>query len=315
MPFADPAVFSDAAVAPETAALNANIIARMSVLPDLWAFPPELVRESRRQGRGIFPLQAKSPRAEVIEIEGKHGAVPIRIIAPDKPSGVYMHVHGGGWMFNQSDFQDESLEKIVAATGMACISVEYRLAPEHPFPAGPDDCEAAALWLVTEGVKRFGTERFFIGGESAGATLSAVTLQRLRDRHGLTPFRGANLIAGCYDLGIAPSARHFSHGKLILTPRDIFQFVRAYVPADIDLRTPDVSPLYGDLKDLPPALISVGTYDALLDDSLFMVARWQAAGREATLKLWPGGCHVFQGFDFPMAHEAFASEIAFFNSH
>ncbi|WP_413991916.1 alpha/beta hydrolase [Labrys okinawensis] len=315
MPFADPAVFSDEAVAPATAVLNADILARMAKLPDLWAFPPELVRESRRQGKGIFPLQAKSKRAEVIEIEGKHGKVPIRIIAPDQPSGVYMHIHGGGWMFNQSDFQDESLEKIVAETGMACISVEYHLAPEHPFPAGPDDCETAALWLVTEGARRFGTDRFFIGGESAGAHLSAVTLQRLRDRHGLTPFRGANLIAGCYDLGLAPSARNYNRGKLILTPRDIFLFVRAYIPPGIDLRSPDVSPLYGSLEGMPAALISIGTYDALLDDSAFMASRWQAAGREATLKLWPGGCHVFQGFDFPMAHEAFATEVAFFNSH
>jgi acetyl esterase len=315
MPFADPTVFSAEAVAPATAALNTDIVARMTVLPDLWAFPPELVRESRRQGKGIFPLQGKSPRAVVIEIEGRQGKVPVRIIAPDQPSGVYMHIHGGGWMFNQSDFQDESLEKIVAATGMACISVEYRLAPENPFPAGPDDCEAAALWLIGEGIRRFGTDRFFIGGESAGATLSAVTLQRLRDRHGLTPFRGANLIAGCYDLGMTPSARSFNRGKLILTPRDIALFVRAYVPGTVDLRSPDVSPLYGDLKGMPAALLSVGTYDALVDDSVFMAARWQAAGSAASLKLWPGGCHVFQGFDIPMAHEAFATEIAFFNGH
>jgi acetyl esterase len=315
MPFADPNVFSDKAVAPATAALNADIVARMSALPDLWSFPPELVRESRRQGKGIFPLQAKSPRATVVEIEGRHGKVPVRIIAPDAPSGVYMHIHGGGWMFNQSDFQDEALEKIVAATGMACISVEYRLAPEHPFPAGPDDCESAALWLVSEGAKRFSTNRFFIGGESAGATLSAVTLQRLRDRHGLTPFRGANLIAGCSDLSMTPSARNFSRGKLVLTTRDIALFVRAYVPAGIDLRSPDVSPLYGELKGMPAALFSVGTYDALVDDSVFMAARWQAAGSEAILRLWPGGCHVFQGFDIPMAQEAFATEIAFFNNH
>jgi len=315
MPFADPSIFSDEAVAPETAALNADIIAKMTALPDLWAFPPELVRESRRQGRGIFPQQGRSPRAVVVEIEGRHGKVPVRIIAPDKPSGVYMHIHGGGWMFNQSDFQDETLEKIVAETGMACISVEYRLAPEHPFPAGPDDCEAAALWLVTEGVRRFGTDRFFIGGESAGATLSAVTLQRLRDRHGLTPFRGANLIAGCYDLGMTPSAHRFNRGKLILTTRDIALFVRAYIPAGIDLRSPDVSPLYGSLEGMPAALISVGTYDALMDDSVFMASRWQAAGREASLKLWPGGCHVFQGFAIPMAHAAFATEIAFFNAN
>lgn len=306
-------MFAPEAVAETTAAVNADIVAKMSALPDLWSFPPELIRETRRQGKGIFPLEARSPRAVVIEIEGRHGKVPIRIIAPEKPTGVYMHIHGGGWMFNQSDFQDESLEKVSAATGMACISVEYRLAPEHPYPAGPDDCEDAALWLVSEGAKRFGTTRFFIGGESAGAHLSAVTLQRLRDRHGLTPFAGANLIAGCYDLGMTPSARTFDRGRLILTTRDIALFVRAYVPG-ADLRAPDISPLYGRLEGMPPALFSVGTHDALLDDTLFMSARWQAAGHATTLRLWPGGCHVFQAFDFPMAQEALADEIAFFNS-
>lgn len=314
MPSVDPAVFAPDAVAEATVALNADIIAKMSALPDLWSFPPELIRETRRQGKGIFPLQGKSARAQVLEIEGRQGKVPIRIIAPEAPTGVYMHIHGGGWMFNQSDFQDETLEKVAEATGMACISVEYRLAPEHPFPAGPDDCEAAALWLVSEGRKRFRTERFFIGGESAGAHLSALTLQRLRDRHGLRPFAGANLIAGCYDLGMSPSARNFDRGRLILTSRDIALFVRACVPDGVDLRSPDVSPLYGNLEGMPPALFSVGTHDALLDDTLFMAGRWEAAGSHTTLRLWPGGCHVFQGFDFPMAYEAFAAEIAFFNS-
>jgi acetyl esterase len=315
MPFIDPALFSPDAVAPATAAMNADITAKMSALPDLWAFPPEMIRETRRQGRGIFPLQAKSARAKVEAIAGRHGPVPVRIITPDAPTGVYLHIHGGGWMFNQADFYDETMEKIVAATGMATVSVDYRLAPEHPYPAGPDDCEAAALWLVAEGMKRFGADRFFIGGESGGATLAAATLLRLRDRHGLTPFRGANLIAGCYDLGVTPSARLFGQERLVLTTRDIALFVRAYVPGDVDVRSPDVSPLYADLAGLPPALFSVGTRDALVDDTLFMATRWENAGNAAVLRIWPGGCHVFQGFDFPMTNEAFAQEVAFFKAH
>jgi acetyl esterase/lipase len=315
MPFVDPAVFSPEAIAPATAALNADIAAKMATLPDLWAFPPEMIREARRQGRGVFPLQAKSPRARTEIIQGRDGPVSVRLIVPDAPSGVYLHIHGGGWMFNQADFYDETMEKIVAATGMATVSVDYRLAPEHPYPAGPDDCETAALWLATEGSKRFGTGRFFIGGESGGATLAAGALLRLRDRHGLTPFRGANLIAGCYDLGMTPSARQFGQEKLVLTTRDIALFVRAYVPDVVDVRSPDVSPLYGDLKGLPPALFSVGTRDALVDDSLFMATRWEKAGNKAILKVWPGGCHVFQGFEFPMTNEAFAEEVAFFQAH
>ncbi len=114
---------------------------------------------------------------------------------------------------------------------------------------------------------------------------------------------------------MTPSARTFDRGRLVLTTRDIALFVRAYVPAGVDVRSADVSPLYGDLRGMPAALLSVGTHDALIDDSMFMAARWQAAGARADLKLWPGGCHVFQGFDIPMAREAFATEVAFFNGH
>ncbi|MDQ0392571.1 alpha/beta hydrolase [Labrys monachus] len=315
MPSVDPALFRPEAVAPETSAMNADIVAKMSSLPDIWAFPAEMIREVRRQGKGLFPAQAKSPRARTEIIEGPNGRVPVRIIAPHASSGVYLHIHGGGWMLNQADFQDETLERIVEATGLACISVEYRLAPEHPYPAGPDDCETVALWLAGAAAGRFGTDRLFIGGESAGATLSAVTLLRLRDRHGLTPFRGANLVAGCYDLGMTPSARRFGLEKLVLTSRDIELFVRAYVPAGQSLRSPDVSPLYADLAGMPPALFSIGTRDALVDDTLFMATRWEVAGGSAALRIWPGGCHVFRGFDFPMAEAAFAEEIAFLRSH
>ena len=311
MPPVDPSLFSPQSIAPETAALNADIVAKLAALPDIWSFPAETIREARRAGKGAFPVSPKSPRAQTMTIAGKGGPIGLRVIAPADPKGVYLHLHGGGWMLGQADFQDNKLEQLVETTQLACVSVDYRLAPEHPWPAGPDDCETAALWLVAEGEKRFGTDRFFIGGESAGGNLSVVTLLRLRDRHGLTPFRGANLIAGCYDLGLTPSARHFGSERLILTTRDVRLFVKQYLSRGEDPSTPDISPLFADLRGMPPALFSIGTRDALLDDSLFMAARWEAAGASASLKIWPGGCHVFQAFDFPMAEAAFAAERDF----
>ncbi|MDQ0472361.1 alpha/beta hydrolase [Labrys wisconsinensis] len=313
MPSIDPAVFSPAAVAPETEALNRSIVAKLEAAPDQWAFPADEIREARRQGKGAFPLAPKSPRAVTETIAGPGGPLALRILAPPAPSGVYLHIHGGGWMLGQADFQDPMLERLGEACGLACVSVDYRLAPEHPYPAGPEDCEAAALWLVREGKARFGTERFFIGGESAGANLSAVTMLRLRDRHGLVPFRGANLIAGCYDLAMTPGARRWGRRRLILDTRDIALFVKAYLAHRENPSDPGISPLHADLAGLPPALFSVGTRDPLLDDSLFMAARWEAAGNRADLKVWPGGVHVFQGFDFPLAHQAFAAETAFLN--
>jgi acetyl esterase len=306
----NPALFDPAAIDDEIAAQNAEIVAKLSALPDQWSVPPSIIRERRRQGLGPFPPIPKSDRAEVVIIPGPSGPLPLRIIAPDRPRGVYLHIHGGGWTFGTSDEQDSWLERI-AGNGFACISVEYRLAPENPYPAAPDDCEAAALWLVREGEQRFGTKLFTLGGESAGAHLSIVTLLRLRDRHGLRPFAGANLLAGCYDLSLTPSAARWGTEKLILNTRDIQIFADNFLGPDVNRRDPDVSPLYADLAGMPPALFSVGTRDPLLDDTLFMQARWIAAGNAAELAVWPGGCHVFARFESALTERALARIDAF----
>src|SRR3712207_3943869 len=245
-----------------------------------------------------------SSQAKVISIDGPGGPIPLRIIAPENPRGAYLHIHGGGWTIGTADEQDPWLDRLAERCGLAVVSVEYRLAPEHPFPAGPDDCEAAALWLIREAESRFGTSRLFIGGESAGAHLSAVTILRLRDRHGLKPFRGANLFAGCYDLAMTPSVANWGTEPLILNTPGVGAFVDNFCGSDRNLRDPDISPLYADLKGLPPALFSVGTRDLLLDDTLFMASRWAAAGNRAELALWPGGCHVFIRFDSAMSEQA-----------
>jgi acetyl esterase len=308
----DPKLFTEAAIASATKALNAEIVARLSALPDPWSFPAETVRQRRREGLGPFPSPPPSERARTIEIPGPAGPIALRIIAPEKPRGVYLHIHGGGWTWGAPDEHDTDRERL-AERGFASVSVRYRLAPEHPYPAAPDDCEAAALWFAREAEAMFGTSLFAIGGESAGAHLALVTMLRLRDRHGLTPFAGANLFAGCYDLGMSPSVRNWGSEKLILNTRDITLFTQNFC-LDHDRRDPDLSPLYADLAGLPRALISVGTRDLLLDDSLFMAARMSAAGIPVDLAVWPGGCHVFQRFDFPMAEEALARIDGFFDT-
>ncbi|MDJ1157995.1 alpha/beta hydrolase [Chelatococcus sp. SYSU_G07232] len=302
----DPTLFDPAAVDAETAALNADILARLTGAPDQWSFPAAVVRERRAAGLGPFPLAPKSPRAETVSIEGPGGPLSLRIVAPERPRGVYLHFHGGGWMLGAADEQDPRLERLADNAGLACVSVDYRLAPEDPYPAGPDDCEAAALWLLREGARRFGTERFMIGGESAGAHLSVVTLLRLRDRHGLRPFRAANLVAGVYDLAMTPSVRNWGEEKLILNTRDIFLFVQGFLRRRGDVRDPDVSPIQADLAGLPPALFTVGTRDLLVDDTLFMSARWAAAGNRSELAVWPGGAHVFVAFPGALAERALA---------
>lgn len=135
------------------------------------------------------------------------------------------------------------------------------------------DCEAAALWLVELAESEFGTKRLMIGGESAGAHLAAVTLIRLRDRHGLQPFVGANLVYGAFDLRITASARNWGDRLLVLNTPIIEFFSTTSFPKNIG--------------PTAPALFTVGTEDRLLDDSLFMHDRWVAAGNLAELAIYP----------------------------
>jgi acetyl esterase/lipase len=174
------------------------------------------------------------------------------------------------------------------------VSVDYRLAPEHPYPAGPDDCEAAAVWLVEHARDEYGSDRLLIAGESAGAHLAAVTLLRLRDKHDLAGhFLGANLIFGAYDLSRTPSQRGVgvSPDTDIIDPTGVV--VDLYLPgmSPEERRDPDVSPLYADLSGMPPALFSVGTNDHLVDDTLFMASRWEVAGNDTELLVYPETPH------------------------
>ncbi len=299
----DPAVFDPAAISAETQALNAAIISRMDAEPP--GLSVQEVRARRAQGIGAFPAAPKSPRAETVTIEGPGGPLTLRVIAPEKPRGVYLHIHGGGWVQGGADQQDPRLERL-ADKGIAAVSVEYRLAPEDPYPAAPDDCEAVALWLAREGAQRFGTTRFGIGGESAGAHLAVVTLVRLRDRHRLSPFAAANLSYGCFDLALTPSARSFGDEKLVLNTPDIERFVTNFLARGGDLRDPDVSPIHADLRGLPPAIFTIGTRDALLDDTLFMAPRWLAAGNETELQIYPGGAHALVNLPSTLGRQALA---------
>src|SRR6185312_6170618 len=303
----DPALFRPDAISAETAKLNDTLVQLLTGLPEWWVVGAEATREARRRGEGPFPVSVKSPRARTITITGRDGnQIPLRIIAPASPRGVYLHIHGGGWVLGSAELQDPMLERIADNTGLAVVSVEYRLAPEHPYPAGPDDCESAAAWLIAHAKQEFGSDVLTVGGESAGGHLSAVTVLRMRDRYGYTGFRGANLVYGAYDLGMTPSQRAFGNRRLVLRTIDMQQFYNAFLPTAEDRRVPDISPLYASLQGLCPALFSVGTCDALLDDTLFMHARWVAAGIAAELAIYPGGAHGFTLFPNGLADQAAA---------
>lgn len=315
MPIYTPPCFGNEPDDPELLAQNRELEALQANLPEPWLFAPEVLRQARRDGKGILLPEPQVDHARVVEVPGRLATVPVRLIAPlRRPSrGVFMYIHGGGWVLGQSDFQDQFLARLAEATGLTAASVGYRLAPEHPYPAAPDDCEAVALWLAERAKSDFGGAFMAIGGESAGGHLSAVTLLRLRDRHQKTPFAGAVLNAGCFDLGKTPSARAFGERRLILRTSDLDHFVRRYLAGGGGVTDPDISPLYAHLHGLPPAHFTCGTHDALLDDTLFMSARWAASGARASVDIVPGGCHVFTVFPSKAAERSVALMEAFLN--
>jgi acetyl esterase/lipase len=129
----DPALFADAAIDAETAKLNSDMIQMLTGQPEWWIVGAAAMRAARRRGEGPFPAPVMSNRARTLTITGKDGnEIALRVIAPPQPRGIYLHLHGGGWVLGGADMQDPMLERITDNTGQAVVAVEYRLAPEHP---------------------------------------------------------------------------------------------------------------------------------------------------------------------------------------
>jgi acetyl esterase/lipase len=307
----DPRLFSPDAIDPATRAANEMLEKLLAQQPPMHMQTAAQVRAARYSGNGPFPPPTLLPNAETRRIRGPAGEIPLRVFRHPEPRGIYLHLHGGGHAIGSADMMDPVLDALSRAARATVVSVDYRLAPEHPYPAGPDDCEAAAVWLAENARRELGAARLAIGGESAGAQLSAITLLRLRDRHGATPFCAANLVYGCYDATYTPSVRRWGERNLVLSTPIIDWFMEMWLPDRSKRADPDVSPLYADLRGMPPALFTVGTLDPLLDDSLFMAQRWLAAGCRAELAIYPGGVHGFNVFPIPIGQAALRRSESF----
>jgi len=259
--------------------------------------PEDVHARARAMRKGFERMYAPVPEAQVRKIAG----VPCRVFRPEgRPRGVYLHFHGGGMILGAPEMNDPLNLDLCRRFGLAVVSVDYRLAPEHPYPAGPDDGVAVARWLLDNAERELGSARLLTGGESAGGYMAAAVLLRVRDElEAADRFDGANLVFGVYDWGRSPSQRGLRPyaGPDLLEPEGIRVFGECYLPgrSDDERRDPAISPAFADLRGLPPALVSVGTGDHLLDDSLLLAARSAAAGNEVELFVAPDMPH---GFNF-----------------
>ncbi|MCJ1361416.1 hypothetical protein MMC16_000516 [Acarospora aff. strigata] len=305
----DPKSISDSAHA-----LNDNLMGVMKNAPKWYEVGAEKYRQMRKNGETPFPKSVvlESGRSFSIPSRDAGRKIPCRVLQPEQGEpvrGVFMHIHGGGWVLMGETDQDVMLKSMADGANLAVISVGYRLAPENPFPKGPEDCVDVAEWLVEHAKEEFGAELKFMGGESAGAHLSVLTLFHLLSAKPSFHLSGLVLNFGAFDLSFLPQARNFSKPVTLILDYDIMEhFIEAFLPGltPDQRKDPSMSPMYRDLTalKLPSALFTCGTEDCLLDDTMFMGVKWQMAGAEAIIKIFPGGPHGFIMFPQDQVEQA-----------
>ncbi|MEV0460085.1 alpha/beta hydrolase [Catellatospora methionotrophica] len=309
----DESTFAQTAYAPDVVESNAALGAIVREM----GWPPDSAQAYRAQARerlaalapgGILP---RSALAREITVPLPDGSMRVRVFDAPTPTGLYVHVHGGGWVVGAADEQDSYLEDLVRGTGQTVASLDYALAPERPFPGQLDDCEAAARHLLDH-VRDLGAVTATMGGESSGANLALAVALRLRERPAATALRALNLCYGAYDLTLTPSARDWDDARGgVLTTERMRWYAEQYVPDPAQRTDPAASPLYARLDGLPPVLLTVGTEDPLLDDTLFLYARLLAARSPARLLVVPGAGHSFNLMPVSVAGPANAAAQRF----
>ena len=235
------------------------------------------------------------------------------VVAPDAdPDLRLLYLHGGGFVSGSGAHYLALAGHISAAAQCAVLLADYRLAPEHRFPASIDDCICAHEWMIASGP--YGpapATATFIAGDSAGGGLTLATLLALRDRGRPLPTAGIPLSA-CTDLTLASDSIR-SEEDPICSARSMPVFAELYL-GEADPRNPLASPVFGTYTGIPPLLIQVGEHEMLRDDSVRVAAKARSDGVEVTLEVWPGMVHVFQVRELPESYEAIEHIAQFMRS-
>ena len=249
----------------------------------------------------------KGVRCQPVELNG----VPAEWVeAPSAEAGVLVYLHGGAYALGSIGTHREFVARLALATRMRGLSIAYRLAPEHPFPAALEDVAAAYRWLLAQG---FDPTRIVLAGDSAGGGLALAALLALRDAGAPLP-AAAVCLSPWTDLANTGGSIHQNAGvDPILDIEFLERFARHYA-GDHPFDSPLISPLYADLKNLPPLLIQVGADEILLDDALRLAENARRAGVEGTLETWEGMFHVFQIMSFLPEAKTAQEHIAAFLS-
>ncbi len=268
-------------------------------LPPLWEMTPEQARNSR-------PLPPPGPevhRVEDMEVAGPEGPIPVRLYWPREAESlpVLVWYHGGGWVLGNLDTVDPTMRHLCNAADCIVISVDYRLAPEHPWPAAADDAYAATVWAA-QNAPRYGGDasRIAVGGDSAGGNLATVVAMMVRDRGG-PPLTHQVLVYPVIDAAM-DTVSYRENTAYLLHPRAMGWFWDLYCPEGIDRTQPYVSPCCAtDLSGLPPAHVITAEFDPLRDEGEAYGRQLEAAGVPVHLERYDGQMHGF--FNTPHALE------------
>jgi len=277
------------APSPEMAAIMARLAAEDGHLPDPTTVPPA---EGRAQAEaGNIRWNQDLPPMETAELTLPGGAA--RLFRPPLARGAILYIHGGGWAFCSLATHDRAMRCLAEATGMAVIGIDYRLAPEHPYPAGLDD--AVAAWRALPEVLGL-SGPIGVSGDSAGANLALALMLRAQDAGRRLPEFGL-LFYGVYAVDHeTDSHRRFGPGGYGLTTAKMIRYRDWYAPDPVTWNQPAVSPLAASdaaLRALPPLYLNAAGLDPLLSDTLALGDRLHGLGRADPVRVHRGVIHGF----------------------
>lgn len=263
----------------------------------------------------IASFDGRYPLAEDVTVtQVDAGGVPSEwVVSGDAiDDRVVLYIHGGCFISGSPKTVRECCARISKASRCRVLNIDYRLAPEHPYPAALDDCVTAYRWLLAEG---YDPQRIAISGESAGGGLTISTLMRIRDDGIPAPAAGIP-VSPWTDMTLTNESLKRNVGRDLATTEPLFLGANAYV-GESDPKHPYISPQFGDLSGLPPLLIQVGGAEVLLDDGIAIAHELRKAGNDLTLEVWPDMIHVWHWFatDLDEGREAIVSIGKFIDQH